>query len=267
MICRGHLPVVGVGRHPGSISKDQTLAAILSAQGRAGQPAKPDEGVETLPPSLQGNGDRRDLRCPDGTVAVINGYDPNYKQKVRETVEAINREIPKRKSIRAADVQRYLEFDCSKHLRLLCRRGFLEVVPGREEGETTKFQRLHWPAPAGFFESDGTVIGLAYYIQKWFKYALQDWIARHSREMEVKWGAYSLEDWTATRAGFVGESVSGRDNNALLGQVDRADGNYRSDNGEQLEVELGMKPLDVSTMTLGGVNSTEEILFRDLERS
>ena len=159
---------------------------------------------------------------------------------MRQVVEVLNRELPKRKQFRAADVQRYLEFDCDKHIRLLCRRGFLEVVPGTEDGEKPRIQRRNWPPPAGFFEGDGTVIGLAYYIQKWFKYALQDWIARHSREIEAKCGVYSLEDWTVTRAGFVGESVSSRDNNALLGQVDRANGNYRTDNGELLEVELGM---------------------------
>jgi hypothetical protein len=230
MICRGHLPVVGVGRNPGNINKDtkpllqyflpkgapinrMSLMKVVKHFHLAFKGMETEEVYDVLMEQL---------------IATINGYDPTYKIKVRQVVEVLNRELPKRKQFRAADVQRYLDFDCSKHIRLLCRRGFLEVVPGTEEGEKPRIQRRNWPPPAGFFEGDGTVIGLAYYIQKWFKYALQDWIARHSREIE------------ATRAGFVGESVSGRDNNALLGQVDRANGNYRTDNGELLEVELGM---------------------------
>ena len=187
MICRGHLPVVGVGRHPGSISKDtKPLLRYFLPKGAPVNRLSLMKVVKHFHLVFKGMETEEiyDVLM-EQLIATINGYDPNYKQKVKQVVEVISRELSKRKSFRAADVQRYLEFDCSKHLRLLCRRGFLEVVPGREEGETTKFQRLHWPAPAGFFEGDGTVIGLAYYIQKWFKYALQDWIARHSREIEV----------------------------------------------------------------------------------
>jgi hypothetical protein len=96
---------------------------------------------------------------------------------------------------RAADVQRHVEFDCDKHIRLLCRRGFLEVVPERAEQEGGFFRRGVWPPPAEFLEGDGNVIGLAYYLQKWFRFGLQDWITRHARELESKEGVYSLEAW------------------------------------------------------------------------
>jgi hypothetical protein len=184
-------------------------------------------------------------------VAAINGYDPDYKVKVRQTVEVINRELPQpKRRFSVAEVQRYVEFDCHKHVRLLCRRGFLEVVPGREEEEGARLQRHNWPPPAGFFEGDGSAIGLAYYLQKWFQYNLQDWIAKRSRELESKEGVYSLEGWNARETEFADKTASagGVSDELFLDRLVSSEGNYRTTNGEILAVDLGMlnKPLDVS---------------------
>ena len=68
-------------------------------------------------------------------VATIKGYDPTYTEKVRMAVEAIENELSKRKQFSFADVNRYLEFDCNRHIRLLGRLGFLriqETTAGRE---------------------------------------------------------------------------------------------------------------------------------------
>jgi hypothetical protein len=152
-----------------------------------------------------------------------------------------------------AEVQRYVEFDCHKHVRLLCRRGFLEVVPGREEEEGARFQRHNWPPPAGFFEGDGSAIGLAYYLQKWFQYNLQDWIAKRSRELESKEGVYSLEGWNARETEFADKTASagGVSDELFLDRLVSSEGNYRTTNGEILAVDLGMldKPLDASIGT------------------
>src|ERR1051326_6668096 len=98
----------------------------------------------------------------DQLVAAINSYDPHYKTKVKKVVEVISNELSKRKQFRVHDVRRHLEFDCDKHLRLLCRRGFLQVVPGGEGDQGPRFEGLVWPPPAEFTEGDGDVIGLAY---------------------------------------------------------------------------------------------------------
>jgi hypothetical protein len=58
-------------------------------------------------------------------VRAINQYDPTYTEKVKLVVEAINNELSTRAQFAGTDVNRYLEFDCSRHIRLLCRRGFL----------------------------------------------------------------------------------------------------------------------------------------------
>jgi len=70
-----------------------------------------------------------------GRRYAINQYDPKYTEKVKLVVEAINHELSKRTQFAAVDVNRYLEFDCSRHIRLLCRRGFLtpDEKPGLEK--------------------------------------------------------------------------------------------------------------------------------------
>jgi len=61
--------------------------------------------------------------------------------------------------------------------------------------------------------------------QKWFRFGLQDWITRRSRELEAKEGVYSLEDWNATRAGN-NASRAGENgvSDSFLEQVVNADG-------------------------------------------
>ena len=60
-------------------------------------------------------------------VATIKGYDPNYTEKVRMAVEVIENELSKRKQFSFADVNRHLEFDCNRYIRLLGRLGFLKT--------------------------------------------------------------------------------------------------------------------------------------------
>ena len=64
-------------------------------------------------------------------MSAINGYDPHYKRKVKLVVETIQNELSKRKQFTAADVNRHLDLDSNRYLRLLVRVGFLRAV---EEG-------------------------------------------------------------------------------------------------------------------------------------
>jgi hypothetical protein len=68
-------------------------------------------------------------------MRAIKQYDPKYTEKVKLVVEAINRELSQRTQFAAVDVRRYVDFDCDRHIRLLCRRGFLtsHEKPGLEE--------------------------------------------------------------------------------------------------------------------------------------
>ena len=58
-------------------------------------------------------------------VATIKGYDPKYTEKVKLLVEAIENGLSKRKQFSFADVNRHLDFDCNRYIRLLGRLGFV----------------------------------------------------------------------------------------------------------------------------------------------
>ena len=58
-------------------------------------------------------------------IATIKGYDPKYTEKVKLLVEAIENGLSKRKQFSFADVNRHLDFDCDRYIRLLGRLGFL----------------------------------------------------------------------------------------------------------------------------------------------
>jgi hypothetical protein len=101
-------------------------------------------------------------------LGAIKGYDPEYKAKVKLVVGIIDNEFKKRKQFTAVELNRHLDIDCNKYLKLLCRLGFL-----RKEG-TEKVaacsRAAAWPPPAEFFK--GSPIGLAYNLQKWLRFNL-----------------------------------------------------------------------------------------------
>jgi hypothetical protein len=170
-------------------------------------------------------------------IRAVNGYeyDPNYKDKVRVVVEAIENELSKQKQLRATDVNRHLEFDSNRYLRLLCRCGFLQTVPGGKEKRV--YSRMEtWPPTPDFLE--GTPIGLAYYLQKWFRYNLQDWITRRMREVESKEGVYSLEGrhWFQNVPQLFNGLLSG--NECVL--IADHGGSYKDHSGETLPDDVCM---------------------------
>jgi hypothetical protein len=84
-------------------------------------------------------------------VATIKGYDPKYTEKVKLLVEAIENGLSKRKQFSFADVNRHLDFDCDRYIRLLGRLGLLfseaqrpagsmkQLIAGRRPAHRTTF--------------------------------------------------------------------------------------------------------------------------------
>jgi hypothetical protein len=66
------------------------------------------------------------------TVCPIRKYDPYYAEKVKLVVERIDDELSKRAQFSIAGVNRYLDFDSDRHLRLLGRNGFLAAFSGQD---------------------------------------------------------------------------------------------------------------------------------------
>ena len=64
-------------------------------------------------------------------VGAVKGYDPNYKAKVKLVTGVIQNELSKRKQFTVNDVNRHLDIDSSRYLRLLVRVGFIQKA---EEG-------------------------------------------------------------------------------------------------------------------------------------
>jgi hypothetical protein len=89
-------------------------------------------------------------------IGAIKGYDPNYKAKVKQAVGIIDNEFSKRKQFSAADINRHLDIDCNRYLKLLGRLGFLRKEAGAEKVANYSRTSL-WPPPAEFFK--GTPIG------------------------------------------------------------------------------------------------------------
>ena len=104
-------------------------------------------------------------------LAAVAKYDPAYTEKVKQVVECMEDELSRYKQVRAVDLNRHVEFDSDRILRLLARRGFLTAVKGKGGKIAGRKRTGSWPPPAEFFKSG--VIGFAYYIQTWFRYDLQ----------------------------------------------------------------------------------------------
>jgi hypothetical protein len=83
------------------------------------------------------------------------------KAKVKRVVETVNHEFSKRKSFSAADVNRHLDIDRHRYIRLLGRLGFLRKEEGAEK--TANYIRTDsWRPRVEFLK--GTPIGIAYYL-------------------------------------------------------------------------------------------------------
>lgn len=105
-------------------------------------------------------------------------------------METIDDKLPQFKQIRLYDVNQHLDFDSNRYIRLLCRRGYLLATPNPKQKAMRYTRSKTWPPLPEFFAKG--VIGLAYYLQTWFRYYLQTWIDSRMGETECKEGVYSF---------------------------------------------------------------------------
>jgi hypothetical protein len=131
MICRGHVPMVSRGNPYDRINKDikpfllyflpkgealnlQTMSRIAKGFHLAFKGMETEEIYDILMAQM---------------IATIKGYDPTYTEKVKRLVEVISNELSKKPQLNFADVNRHLDFDCNRYIRLLGRLGFLSPAP------------------------------------------------------------------------------------------------------------------------------------------
>jgi hypothetical protein len=126
MICRGHVPVAGHGSNP-NFNKDVKpfLMYFLPKGQKPGARGNMSKVVRHLHLAFKGMETEEvyDVLIMH-LMNAINGYDPHYKRKVKLVAEVIKNELSKRKQFTAADVNRHLDIDCHRDLRLLGRAGF-----------------------------------------------------------------------------------------------------------------------------------------------
>jgi hypothetical protein len=111
-------------------------------------------------------------------------------------------------------------------------------------------------------------VGVAHYIQKWFRFKLQEWIVSRMREVESKEGVYSIEGWLDYRHNRIFRDENQSDCCHLRECVPSLIGEYQDRTGAYLAADVSMieKPLDISQMTIEWVNSTEDLLFKGLSK-
>ena len=140
MICRGYVPVLGIGPKSGNVNGD-VKKFLLFFMPKDKQPNRQVLSVVVRHLHLAFKGmeteEVYDILM-EQMVRAINQYDPTYTEKVKLVSETINNELSNCTQFTIADVRRHLEFDCDRHIRLLCRRGFLtsDEKTGLEEGIT-----------------------------------------------------------------------------------------------------------------------------------
>jgi hypothetical protein len=141
MICRGHVPILGIGPKStfGNVNSDvKKFLYYFLPKGQTLTRQSLNPVVRHLHLAFK-DMDTKEVYdvLMEQLMRAIKQYDPTYTEKVKLVVEAINHELSQRTQFAGADVNRYLEFDCSRHIRLLCRRGFLtsyEKTGLEEEG-------------------------------------------------------------------------------------------------------------------------------------
>ena len=140
MICRGHVPIIGVGRERSCISKDVVpFLMYFLPKGKKLDRVSASIIVRHLHLAFKGLETEEVYNIlMEQLVRAINQYDPTYPEKVKWIVEIINNGLSKRAQFTVADVNIYLDIDCGRYIRMLCRRAVVnaEEKNGLEEKRT-----------------------------------------------------------------------------------------------------------------------------------
>ena len=147
MICRGHVPVAGRGDRGAPINKDiKPFLLYFLPKGQKLDWHNMNQIVKHFHLAFKGIDTPEIYDILMGhLVATIKGYDPAYTEKVKLLVEVIENELSTRKQFSFADVNRHLDFDCNRYIRLLGRLGFLSPAPQRALRPKTPCRRSRQP--------------------------------------------------------------------------------------------------------------------------
>jgi len=183
MILRGHLPkyenrvnrdAVNMLRYfipRGKPVNEGTLSQTCRTLHLAFKQMSPDEVYDTLNFCF---------------LNAVSKYDPHYVDKMKQVIGALEKCGIRQRSVSVEEVNENLDFDCSRLLRVLARRSHIAPEAASSGGKKARFAAGKWPPPEELF-SNGP-IGFTYFVQRWFKYFLQEFIESRMRELEAKDG-------------------------------------------------------------------------------
>jgi hypothetical protein len=249
MILQGHVPYRG-----GDVNKDtHLLLQCFIPKGSPADRASLGAACRSLHLAFKGMDPAEIydqlMMC---LVRAVKRYDPSYSLKVREVAAAIDRQLHDHKFVKfvlTAKLSSFVGYDCTRYLRLLGKRGFL--APVTREGSIAGYKPTEtWPPPEDFLNSKP--VGLAYFVPKWFRYFLTDWIQWRMGELEAKEGVLQLDHRAnaAPKPPRSGENVWDP-------PIPHAQGDFTiAHTGKSIaaDVSLPKLPVDVGTLTLDWVS-------------
>lgn len=195
-------------------------------------------------------------------ISALNKYDPGYTDKVKQVCEAISVHRPKRS--KAADfsietLSKSVGFDTTLFLRLLASKQYLVSVAGPKKKIIGYKRGPAWPPPESFFSSGP--IGCVYFLPRYFRYYLHDYISKEMASIESKEDVLQLEHARTSSLQDAGYSLDGW-------TLPHAEGLLRSESGTYLKADTTLMEdqFDVSRLDLAWVEKTADPLFVHLDK-
>jgi len=264
MIVQGHVPF-----RDGEVNQDTRLLLQWFLKGKPATKSNLGEACRMLHLAFKNmdTGEIYDalMIC---LIKAISRYDPDYHKKVQRVAETIREEFHAQKTIvieqlsKAIDDPQYAMDDCSRFLRLLSKHGFLEPVTEGTKQVVAYRRTSTWPVPESFFQSGS--VGVSYFVPKWFRYFLVDWINGRMGEIEAKEDILQLDHRLCASA-LPGNSGEAQRDPA----IPHTNGDFTvAATGRAVAADMTLTefPVDVGVLSLDWVNHTTDGLFGDLSR-
>ena len=266
MVIQGHLPFRG-----GEVNPDARLLLQCFIPGQSLSKVSLGQACRTLHLAFKGmdTGEVYDslIFC---LIKAISRYDPDYHKKVQWVAKAIDKEFHAKRHIDIKNLSEtigepgYSVDDCTRFLRLLSKHGFLAPIAEGANQVVAYRRTAAWPPPGSFFQSGS--VGVSYFVTKWFRYFLVDWIKARMGEIEAKEDVLQLDHRLA--GDFLLPDQYGEYQRDPA--VPHSFGGFTSaKTGRSVAADMTLTktPFDVSVLTLDWVNHTSDGLFGDLSRA
>lgn len=193
-------------------------------------------------------------------MRAVNKYDPLYIEKLRGVCTAIDVKCkgrPRRAGTTPEFTAQDIGTDINSYLRKLVKRGHLKSIADSKK-KVIGYRRnpQAWPPPPVLFKQGP--IGFTYAVQTYFRFYLHEYITRQMHAIEAKEGMLQLD-----------HRALGKEDGSSDPGIPHANGAFTDTSGQNwaADVRLMNLSMDISQMDNDWVESTDDKLFRNLEKS